>query len=420
MFQPDILVRGFRKIASCLQLFQYLRYQKKKLHEIRQKEKIKVLFVLSDVSLWKTESLYLEMLRNERFDPILGVVLLVGDTPSESVRKYNELLSYLNRKEYDSVQMIQPTLEYMEPDIVFYQQPYPEFVSSGVFFESTLSSLFCYAPYGLFSLAPVRSNDFSINTLYHKYCFQIYFENELSFELNKIASLKGKNSVITGTPMQDILSQPASNFTNPWKNKDDGRKRIIWAPHHTIPAHNNFLNFSCFLDVCDEMIEMAQKYRDKIQFAFKPHPFLRKKLIACWGEAKTEAYYQKWASMENTQLEVGEYMGLFKYSDAMIHDCCSFTLEYCYTQNPVMYLIKEEGYKDHYQTLNSFGQRAFDLHTKGFTKEDIEGFIQNVLAGEDSLKQNRKDFYDKYLLPPHGKSACENIINAILGEKEYK
>lgn len=420
MFQSCIVVRGFRRIASCLQLFQYLRYQKKKLHEIRQKEKIKVLFMLSDVPLWKTESLYLEMLKNERFEPILGVALLVGDTPTESVRKYNELLVYLERKKYDSVQIMYQTLQGVKPDIIFYQQPYSEFISDGVFFESSLDCLFCYAPYGLLSLAPIRSNAFAIDSLYHRYCFQIYFENELSFEVNKIALLKGKNSVITGTPIQDTLSLSASNFTNPWKNKDSKRKRIIWAPHHTIPARSNLLNFSCFLDVCDDMIEMAKKYGDKIQFAFKPHPFLRKRLIDYWGEAKTEEYYQKWASMENTQLEVGEYMGLFKYSDAMIHDCCSFTLEYCYTQNPVMYLIKEEGYKEHYQMLNSFGQRAFDLHAKGFTKEDIEEFIQKVLTEEDSLKQRRKEFYDKYLLPPHGKSACENIINAILGKEEYK
>ena len=36
------------------------------------------------------------------------------------------------------------------------------------------------------------------------------------------------------------------------------------------------------------------------------------------------------------------------------------------------------------------------------------------------MKSEREHFYNKYLIPPHGKTACENIINAILGQEEYK
>ena len=135
-----------------------------------------------------------------------------------------------------------------------------------------------------------------------------------------------------------------------------------------------------------------------------------------WGEEKTNDYYNRWATMDNTQIVEGDYLGLFKYSDAMIHDCVSFTIEYCYTKNPVMYLIKERDINSHRSELNEFGQRAFDLHTHGCTKEQIKAFIQMVAEGKDDKKDQRVQYYNDSLLPPCGKSACENIINAILGQ----
>ena len=159
------------------------------------------------------------------------------------------------------------------------------------------------------------------------------------------------------------------------------------------------------------------KYEDKVQWAFKPHPLLYTKLIKIWGKEKTDRYYDEWKNAENSQYENGQYDALFKYSDAMIHDCSSFTIEYHYTKNPVMYLLRQQGRES---TYNEFGQRAFDLHYKGHTKEEIEQFIENVINGIDPLKEEREKFYNECLIPPYGKTACENIINAILGEAEYK
>ena len=50
----------------------------------------------------------------------------------------------------------------------------------------------------------------------------------------------------------------------------------------------------------------------------------------------------EWESLSNAQLETGKYVDLFMTSDAMIHDCGSFTIEYHYTLKPVMYLVKGE------------------------------------------------------------------------------
>ena len=66
-----------------------------------------------------------------------------------------------------------------------------------------------------------------------------------------------------------------------------------------------------------DMVELAKKYQDSIQFAFKPHPVLKFRLINIWGEQKTEEYYKLWETMPNTQLETGDYIDLFLTSDAL-------------------------------------------------------------------------------------------------------
>ena len=99
----------------------------------------------------------------------------------------------------------------------------------------------------------------------------------------------------------------------------------------------------------------------------------------------------------------------------MVHDCSSFTIEYCYTLNPVLYLIRPDQEYAHLSNLNDFGKKAFELHSLGVAKSDIQSFLDNILAGNDNFHNKRLDFYNKYLLPPYGKTASENIIDAILG-----
>ena len=141
---------------------------------------------------------------------------------------------------------------------------------------------------------------------------------------------------------------------------------------------------------------------------------MRNSLKRVWGEEKTEAYYQRWEKPGYSHVEQGNYLALFKHSDALIHDCGSFTVEYMYMDNPVMYLVRDES---HAVNMIPYAREAYGLHYKARGKEDIERFIQNVIDGNDPLKEKRAAFKERYLLPPNGRSACENIIRSILGEK---
>ena len=385
-----------------------------RIKHIRSKKVIKVLFVITEVGPWKTKELYKAMVKHKRFSPFIGISESC-EVPDEK----KELIHFLKNSGIPFVDLDKDTknvFHAISPDIIFYQKPYDWVYKQNIQYWNHLKSSFCYVCYAFHS----SDVSWSVNLPLFDYSWQQYFENKLVASPYRLSLMndKGKQAVVTGLPIQDQLMIPKEKFTDPWKKQDHPKKRIIYAPHHTISTeHLSGLALSSFLENGELILELMHKYEDKVQWAFKPHPLLYAKLIKIWGKETTDRYYDEWRISENSQYENGEYDALFKYSDAMIHDCCSFTIEYHYTKNPAMFLLRQHGME---VTYNEFGQKAFDLHYKGYTKEDIEQFIQNVINGIDPMKEERETFYNEHLLPPHGKTACENIINAILGVAEYK
>lgn len=412
------LYRSIIRLKNGWTLYSHRRTIPEKVKKIRTKDRIIVLFVVSDLSLWKTEELYKAMQTHPRFEPIIGLTLLTCDSPSETIRKYNKLSEYLDEKGYTSIQLSSGSIENIRPDLAFYQQPYNGFIADSVNYMEVIKNggLVCDVHYAFRSLAPSKKYCWVIDLPLYRYCWQIYLENDMNLEYKKISLLKGKNLFVTGIPWQDKLTKPREAFNDPWKPQGKNKKRIIYAPHHTLPDQDNLINLSCFLDVCDYMLEIAEIFSDSVQFAFKPHPFLKRKLVNLWGEEKANKYYRKWDELDNCQLVEDSYVDLFKHSDALIHDCDSFTVEYCFMKKPILYLIESHRIEVRRNDLNRCGKMAFDLHDKGITKEDIYSFITSVVEGVDTKKEDRDIFYETALVPPNGRSAVENIIDAIIGE----
>ena len=376
-------------------------------YHIRQKKRIRVLFVLQYLSEWKTEALYLAMFKHSRFKPIIGIIPCV-EVPKEE----EQLEMYCEQKGYPYIHLEsgKNLKEQVGPDIVIHNKLYDTVIYPKHQIKANLKSLFVYVPYAFNNIVA----NWFVNSYLTCYCWQFYFENSnCCEELKTIHKFHGFNFVVTGLPLMDMLLLPKQTFENPWPEMHDSRKRIIYAPHHTIAdIHVTDVDYSTFLENGDFMLEMAEKYKSEVYFVFKPHPRLYRNLVEYWGKEKTDAYFKKWDNPGVSHVELGEYMGLFKHSDAMIHDCGSFIIEYMYTGNPVMYLVKETRNTN---IMTQYAKRAYDLHYKGKSHEDIDLFIQNVIAGNDPIKDVRWQYMEEELKPPYGKTACQNIINAILG-----
>lgn len=388
----------------------YLFFIPYKVYKLRKKKCIRVLFCVSELSPWKTEELFVEMQKHPRFEVILGLF-----TSTEVPYARKQLEEYCQEKKYNYVDLDKIDMKSLRADIIFYQKPYINWAyPPQMQIKHHLYALFCYVNYAFHSMM----EDWAFNLELYHYVWQVYYENNLIVEERRpFLPIKGRNVVVTGLPIQDRLNIKADDVEDPWKDKT-GKRRIIYAPHHTLPGmHLKGIDFSTFLEYHDFMLELAEKYKDEVCFAFKPHPILYKNLLELWGKERTDSYYNRWRFLENCQLETGSYVGLFMHSDAMIHDCCSFTIEYHYTKNPVLYLIKDEHHADN---LGILSRTAFDLHYKAKTRNGIERFVQDVIHDVDPLKNKREEFFNETLMPPYGKTACKNIINSILGIEEYK
>ena len=377
-----------------------------------------VVFLVLYASVWKYDSLYRLMEKDPRFNPLILVCPVVDRgyehmienlKPTYDMFKqkgYNVLCAYdENNKTYIEV----PDLK---PDIIFFAYQYANHTDNR-YSENTLKNyLKCYVNYSYKN----NPNVWSIASQFHGLMWQYYSECEDNKKfIQSVSAWEFNNVRVVGYPMYDEFIQTEEKGIN-WKLKDNRqRKRIIWAPHHTIDGNDMYIKLSTFLLYSDFMLEVAKKYRDVAQFVFKPHPQLKPALYnhPDWGKKKTDEYYDKWEKGENTNYVSGDYVDLFKSSDAMIHDCHSFTVEYLYTQKPVLFLTNY----DREIQCNEVGKKAFACHYHGTTKTDVIRFIDNVVLGEkDSMLKLRRNFYESILVPPHGLSVAENIINEILKE----
>lgn len=399
------LHRVFGGLIYRIRLSYYWFLLPNKLKRIKKQEVIKVLFVVSEARSWKSESLYLLMRSHPRFQPLVGV-----STNQSFPKAKIGMIEYLESKQYNYIDLDceKEGIKGVNPDLIIYFAPYDSCYSKGHFFNKNLQYVFCGIDYCMHISKSVAHSQHPL----FDYCWQFYVEhNDVAIRKKELLGKKARNIKVTGVPMQDILLSDKNNFVDPWKDRT-GKKRIIYAPHHSIKGTNGEgVEFATFLDNGEAILEMAKKYSDKITVAFKPHGTLYPKLVKIWGKERADAYYKEWENLPNTQYEDGEYVGLFKYSDAIIHDCASFILEYLYMDKPSMYLVAKSNNIDE---MFDYVKGGYDCYEHGHTIEDIESFLNRVIEDKDVKKIQRNYYLREQLLPPGGNSACANIINSIL------
>lgn len=379
---------------------------------LKNKERVKskqvktVAFFCMNVSLWKYETIYEEMLRSEKFRPLLFIAPRKG-LWQDRKKCISDIIDYCKKNNYEYVPLknnlfnIGQNLEKYNIDYAFFTQPYSNLLCKEYSFEKLKNALLCYVPYGFY----VLNEKFCYDSLLIKIAWKNFYPTTECIKNSERFNTRTDNISITGYPGYDMYKK-ASSFV--WK--DNKRKRIIWAPHHSV-EEKGWLHLSCFIQIHDYMLDLAKRYEDQIIIAFKPHPHLYSSLCRTWGKEKTDDYYTKWKEIDNGILcESGNY-SLFKDSDAMIHDSGSFIMEYFYTNNPCMYLLLNG---NEHLNLNNSGKSAIDAHYHAYTKADIEEFIQKVvIEGRDTKRAERENVFRKYVLPANGKTATQNIITEM-------
>ena len=382
---------------------------------VRSKKQINVVFLAMSPDMWKYDEVYRKLAKDERFRPMIVTAMRNISNMDLRLQEQEGMIEYFTKRGFKVIRGYDTTmrkwidLRSLKPNIIFYTQPYIGVIEQSLEFYNFLVCLHCYTPYS-FQYGEI---DWEWNNTLQQYCWRLFYVNETNFQLCKKYSRVGcANVAIVGYSLEEeyleiVRDRDAGNAA--WKN--DTKKRIIWAPHHSIMEKEMF-KVSSFLEIADFMVKLREEYKDKVVFAFKPHPVLKTKLYKIWGTERTDAYYDDWARAENSFDAQGDYKALFAGSDAMIHCSGSFIVEYLYTGKPVAYVYsKSRNPPD----IGVIGDAALNAHYSMHCEADIRHFIDDVvLCGHDTMADIRKNVADKYLKSPNGKMFSENVYETIL------
>ncbi len=385
---------------------------------VGRKDKIDVVFFAINVAMWRYQGVYDLLSNDDHFN--CHIVLTSARQFDEEQRIVNlkalrDFFDAKGIKYYDfdeSTDTGYNVKDLIDPDILFYPQPYEAQYKVEHSFNNFKDKLLCYVPY--YSWSIMKSASWGYDMPFCHIAWKIYYATNFECDsARRIALNHGRNCVVSGFGgLERYLNKDTLDV---WKIKDHSIRRLIWAPHFTIESRPSMLGCrSNFLRMSRFMLEIADTYRDKIQIAFKPHPWLKSVLYEYpdWGREVTDNYYNQWATGVNTQLETGDFVDLFKTSDAMIHDSASFTAEYLCVNKPVAFVTNDpESLMDLH---NEFGQLALKQHYILKTEEDVISFIDDVvIGGNDTKAIERTDFFNSVLRSQEQGSISKFIVEDI-------
>ncbi|MCG9508260.1 CDP-glycerol glycerophosphotransferase family protein, partial [Providencia rettgeri] len=397
-----------------------------KIKEAKKKKQINVIFLVIHHSMWKVEPIFKEMLTDPYFQPKILVCpdIIYNDKYYDDLHKS---YSYFHKKGYPVIKSLREdnswvTLKELNPDIVFFTSPY-EITRKEYHQNAYLNYLTCYVPYYYMATNHAGDNSKVLNTHFLNCMWKIFWpHNYISDEFSKHSFNHGSNSLVTGYPATEtLLYNSVDTFSSTtWKKQTVEKKKLVYAPHHTITGNENSL--STFLEFSEKIKELAIKYQDNIQWSFKPHPFLKAKLYKHpdWGYDKTQNYYHFWESQSYTQLDNGEYDSLFLESDGIIHDCSSFIVEYMFTQKPRLFILNSN--ENVFLLLNDFGEKIIQGYQFARNELDMENFITDLIACNTSYTNKNtyfNDYLQKYYTDTLPSRAIISAIKSSLSHHSY-
>ena len=166
---------------------------------IKNKQKIKVLFFVMSVDMWKFNDLFKLLLADPLFDPYIIPQLLAQNTKEQNERIQTSLKAYFKPMGFPFIEAVDLNagkvfdVKGFEPDIVFCSQPYDSGLAEHKIKSMWKNVLFAYIPY----CVNQELNPIFYTGLYQNICWKYYCQ----FKLNKkyestLLYNKGENMVV--------------------------------------------------------------------------------------------------------------------------------------------------------------------------------------------------------------------------------
>lgn len=389
---------------------------------VKKKGKVKVAFVLYSAAMWSCSDLYRKMEKDERFEPCIVVAKYTNESNMKTWPTYNMTKNFFEKENYkivtisDKIKKNQGWEAMGKPDVVFYLTPYHTLLPVGVnqgYLPSKVITI--YIPYSYMLIKAEEKYDVPA----FKYSWRHFCDSEIYRKiLLDYNPLYERNTYFVGYPKMDaFFSNENIDEAKLWKLDGKEKKKIIYAPHHSLKDLDYCSShFSTFDKNYYFILELAKKYADTTTWIYKPHPNLKKTVVMAdvfHSEDEYDDYLKQWDDLPNAKVvQEGTYVDYFLTSDAMICDSVSFLAEYQFTGKPLLLLTRPE------QEFNKFGEmiRSVLYQCPGEDFEEIEEFVSNiVIDGKDSMKTERDLFFNEKLDYYH-KNGCLTASEQIFKE----
>ena len=383
----------------------------KKLRFKYKKNKIRVAFIVSENSKWSYQALYEIFEKSEFFEPIILVTLLtsvhkgIDKTRYNIEENYNFFKQRNMRVDYLYKNGKYRNLNAFKPDMVFYEQPWDIYKK----YRINVVSKYALTFYNSYSYEILDDTDNYFDE-FHGLLYTYFIEHELNLErYKKYSTRAGENCYVVGSPKLDLYFRPNKTESDAWKNPN--KIKIIYAPHHSF---DNYLQLATFDRNGKFILELAKKHPET-SWVFKPHPRLKLALLKTnlMNEDEVDKYYDEWRELGTVYMQ-GDYIDIFKNSDAMITDSLSFLAEYLPSEKPLLRIINANGLP-----LNSLGNKLTSGYYEVETNRELEKtFEEVVLNHNDSKKALRLELIKEMM--PKDITVSEKIFNYILNILENK
>lgn len=389
------------KLMVNTNLQQYHLNHQMKLDRVRKKikegKKVKVFFLTHDSAVFGASSVYWKMMEEDIFEPYIYVVSRRDVGYIHFMEDVERDVAFFEENGFRVIcgydEFGNPKdLHLLRPDILFYDIP-KLYGEAGAAYnrldQLNWQYLTCYVPYGLLM---VDSFYYHYHTKCIRETWKFFLDTPADFKrVLADGEFNGYNTILSGYPKFDEYEK--SDGKLPDKLNND-KPLVIYAPHHSLFASNNFATFDLYKDIMLNLV----KENPQINFVIKPHPLLPFQIDAraregkiCFTKADYEEYLKEWNNLENgLVVDQGDYIRLFKKSCCLITDCGSFIGEYVPSKNPCIYIFnpRKEHQEDVYTPL---AQKILDTYYVVHTEEELLQQIKTIVFDKKDYKKKQRE-----------------------------
>ncbi len=376
-------------------------------------EPIHVVFVCHRPAVWESlRSVYDAMKQDLAFRVTLVAIpnkkLLPGlglsheQYESEGAEEFWKEEGCIHGYDYTTGQWMD--LEALEPDYVFFQQPYnscrPPQYHSGV--VSRYARL-CYVPYfGILYTDDVYDECVPLDFLRDLYFFftQNRQEDDHIRQRVRLANAPLCHAINTGFPRYDRIEDYRTVKGKLWQKPDTFK--MVWTPRWTTNEGNcHFFDFK-------DLIVAYCKNDPAVELVFRPHPQAFKEWNATGElpEAEASIYKQNFVGGNMHLDDSSNYFPTLYSSDCLITDKSAILLDYFCTGKPIIYCLSE----------NNLHDRLFPEYMQGMycveKWEQVQQVLDQLRSGNDPLASVRESLVRQNFVAQDMTSA-EKIVRIL-------